>query len=317
MTAPPASEQPDVTEKKSLKARAKGLSDHGQRKLIETRAARSSVDTACAVYERDRDRNGGLLAGAVAFRAFTLVLPISLVLVTVAGVLVATKTGDTDAAIKALGVTGSLFESIKAAVNEAGRAWWLSLASAVFASIIVGLPTLRTLRAAHSVAWGQPIPPKISVIKGVLALLGIGTALMLTGTLLQSIRDRSSTSIVGMLVLSLLVHFGAWLGASILLPHGDAPWTSLIPGALLFAVGLQGLEIIVAVYLTPQIQSSKELYGPVGLALVIIGGLYMLARLIVAAAELNATLWERRQTIDSVLSAAADSSVESEAITRW
>jgi hypothetical protein len=56
---------------------------------------------------------------------------------------------------------------------------------------------------------------------------------------------------------------GLWLLVSSRLPHRDAPWTALWPGALLLA-------------------------------------LFFISRLVVAAAGLNATLWERRVRGSSV-----------------
>ncbi len=82
----------------------------------------------------------------------------------------------------------------------------------------------------------------------------------------------------------------------VLLPHRDAPWTALLPGAVLVAVGLEGLHLFGLLYLAPRLGRSSELYGSLGAATVILLWLYIIARLITASAFLNATLWERRQS---------------------
>jgi uncharacterized BrkB/YihY/UPF0761 family membrane protein len=47
-------------------------------------------------------------------------------------------------------------------------------------------------------------------------------------------------------------------------------------------------------YLVPKLGHSSELYGALGTATVILLWLYLLARLLVAAAFLNAALWDHR-----------------------
>jgi len=86
-----------------------------------------------------------------------------------------------------------------------------------------------------------------------------------------------------------------WLAASILLPHGDVPWTRLVPGALLVGTGAELMHVVSVYYLSGKLQSSSELYGGLGVAAAVLVGLYLVARLIVAAALLNATLWERAE----------------------
>ena len=62
---------------------------------------------------------------------------------------------------------------------------------------------------------------------------------------------------------------------------------------MLVALGTQVIHLAVVLYLAPKIGRSSELYGALGAATVILLWLYLLARLIVAAAFLNAALWAR------------------------
>lgn len=282
------------------RSRALELGEQYQARLDERRQAQPAVDVAVSAYEKDRACNGNLLAAAVAFRAFTLLLPVTLLVATIAGALVSARTVTAEGAVDQLGLKGAAFSTVRDAVSEAGKVWWITLVLAIVAAVAFGRPTLSALRKVHALAWGQPEPPKVSLVKGIATLLGIATALLVVSTLLQTIRDRPSSSAVGVVVLSMLVYFGAWLGASLLLPHDDAPWTALIPGALLFAIGTQAFQLAVALYLAPKLDSSRELYGPLGIAAVLLIALYLLARLVIAAAGLNATLWERHHSAERV-----------------
>jgi uncharacterized BrkB/YihY/UPF0761 family membrane protein len=80
-----------------------------------------------------------------------------------------------------------------------------------------------------------------------------------------------------------------------LLPHGDAPWTALIPGALLVGVGMGALNLVSVYWLSHRIQSASQLYGSLGVAAAILAWLYLVGRFIVASAMLNASIWEQRQ----------------------
>ena len=82
------------------------------------------------------------------------------------------------------------------------------------------------------------------------------------------------------------------------LPHRSTNWRDLLPGAVLVALGTQAIHLAVVLYLAPKIGRSSELYGALGAATVILLWLYLLARLMVAAAFLNAALWEARSEID-------------------
>ncbi len=97
-----------------------------------------------------------------------------------------------------------------------------------------------------------------------------------------------------MTLLLVVVYAAGAVWAMRLLPHGDAPWTALIPGAVLVGVGLQALHLFTVLYLVPRLGRSSELYGSLGAATVILLWLYIIARLFTLSAFLNATLWERR-----------------------
>ena len=68
------------------------------------------------------------------------------------------------------------------------------------------------------------------------------------------------------------------------------------PCALLVALGTEVIHLLVVLYLVPKLVVPRALRRT-RLATVILLWLYLLARLLVAAAFLNAALWDRR--IDS------------------
>jgi uncharacterized BrkB/YihY/UPF0761 family membrane protein len=95
-------------------------------------------------------------------------------------------------------------------------------------------------------------------------------------------------------LLALAFYAGIWLLITVRLPHGGTDWTALIPGALVFGIGIEVLHVVVAYFITPYAIAKQGTYGALGAAAALLFGLFLISRLIVASAVVNATLWERR-----------------------
>jgi membrane protein len=65
----------------------------------------------------------------------------------------------------------------------------------------------------------------------------------------------------------------------------------MVPGALLFGVGIEVLRLATTVYYVRQLASVNDLYGAMGFASVVLAWLYLLGRLIVVSVLVNATRW--------------------------
>jgi uncharacterized BrkB/YihY/UPF0761 family membrane protein len=68
----------------------------------------------------------------------------------------------------------------------------------------------------------------------------------------------------------------------------------LIPGAVLFGVGTEVINIVVAYVITPYAIAKEGTCGALGIAAALLVGLFLISRVAVAAAVANATLWERQ-----------------------
>ena len=78
-----------------------------------------------------------------------------------------------------------------------------------------------------------------------------------------------------------------------MLPHPPGlSWRAFIPGAALVAVGMEGIQLATVLYLSHKAKQVSASYGALGIALILLLWLYLIGRLIVAAAFLNATVWE-------------------------
>ena len=91
-----------------------------------------------------------------------------------------------------------------------------------------------------------------------------------------------------------LAFFGIWLWMEWMLPHGEAPLRALIPGAILVAVGIQAVHLATVLFIGAKVARASATYGSLGVAFTVLAWLYILSRIIVASAMLNAARWERR-----------------------
>ena len=66
-----------------------------------------------------------------------------------------------------------------------------------------------------------------------------------------------------------------------------------MPGAVLVAVGLEGLHLFTVYFLGPKLANATELYGVLGVVSTILFWLYITGRLVIGAATINASLYEQ------------------------
>ena len=253
------------------------------------------VDIAWTTGERDRATVGSVLAGAVAFRLFVYLLPLFLALLILVGLVIGldddapTRVGD------GLGMSAYVVRSVADASEQAHRNLWFLVPLALWAVYSAGGAAARVLHAVHSVAWGLP---RTRMRRGVLAagvtfLVALG-ALGAVG-LTQWLRAESPGLGVGAALVGILPFATLWLGVSWLLPHDRrAPWTALVPGALLVGAGVWLAHLFSVYVLANRVDKASSMYGSLGVAAALLAWLYLFGRLMVAGAMLNATLWERQ-----------------------
>jgi uncharacterized BrkB/YihY/UPF0761 family membrane protein len=112
---------------------------------------------------------------------------------------------------------------------------------------------------------------------------------------------RHHLAAVGLVVTlaDLVVYFLLALFAFSHLPRPEGTsWRGLWPGALLVGSGVTAVHVFLAYYLAGKLESSPSLYGTLGGATVVLLVLFLIARLIVSALFLNATLERLRSTSD-------------------
>lgn len=259
---------------------------------------------AVGAVRHDHHHGGGLLAGALAFRLFGALLPLALLISVLLGYAATVDRSAPREAGEALGIGPALLESIgESAKLSAGTRWSVAL-FALIALLWSAISAARAIRAVHSLAWegrvGQlrrPLPAALALLVAIAAFaIVIGAA----G------KARAELGAGGLLItIAAFAAFAAiWLGLEYLLPHGDADWRALVPGALLVALGTQLIHLATVLFIAGKIERASETYGSLGVAFTLLFWLFVISRVIVASAMLNAALaLERRPTPEEVLHA--------------
>ena len=227
------------------------------------RGAHPSLDAVFEMADRDVEVGGGIMAGALAYRLFIWMLPAALVAIAGLGYAADAAAVEPQDAAESLGLAAIVTSSIANSAESPSRSYALLVGIPIL--LVATRSLLRTLLVAHRLIWtdvrtGARKPTASLTLQLTVVLTAYLTTTTLTAT-------AGHASLVGR-VLSLVVvgiPYGAlWLLVAMRLPHGDAPWQALVPGAVVFGVGLMGMHTATALVIGPTAQSKAGTYGSLG-----------------------------------------------------
>jgi len=283
-----------------LVARVKGKLPQPDVWLARLEPARRRIpllDAGVEVVERDAEIGGGILAGALAYRLFIFFLPFAFMLVAVLG-LVADATGSTPREIsRDVGLVGLVTNEV-ASTADGHYSVWVFLASLLVLAYATRV-LYRSVAIVHALAWERSAAAAKTQWRP-FRLFGLALMVELTlAILLGAVRGHSlvddALALAGFVVLTT----ANWLCISMLLPHSDAHWTDLIPGAVVFGVGLLVVNTF-NLYILGRLQQQRtSTYGTLGAAAAVLLSLLLIGRLIVGSAVVNATLFQRRARVEA------------------
>lgn len=282
-------------EKLAERARARG--EAVVVRVEELRPRIPALDVALGAGQRDRRRGGSVLAGALAFRLFVPLLPFALLLVAILGYATTEDASAPASIASTVGMREATLTTIADSAKLSSGDRLGVIAFGVFALLVASVSAVRALRAIHALAWGMPLGHFPRALGAALAF--IGWAAVFFGLWALGGWARKTLGPAGIpLTISLLGGFFAlWLVVSMMLPHPPGlSWRAFAPGALLVALGMEGIHLATVLYISHKAEQVSASYGALGIALVLLLWLYLLGRLIVASAFLNATVWESHTT---------------------
>jgi uncharacterized BrkB/YihY/UPF0761 family membrane protein len=285
------------TEPRSLAA-----SLHAQLDDVRTRFDTASqtvpaLGAARQAYRHDVHVAGKVLSSAIAYRLFLWLLPLALTSAGILGFLSERDPAEPAEAADQLGLSAYVASSVADAAAQAEKGKWFLLIIGLVGLYSASAAASKALLVIHSLVWGEPAKP-VSGPKAAGGFLLAATVMIGLSMSMGLVRASAIGRSVLVELAVLAAAAGLYLGITLVVPHGGVRWTGLLPGALLFAGGVVALRLLTSLYLVHRIQRSSELYGGLGAAAVILLWLYLIGRLLVMAAVLNAALASRRATQD-------------------
>jgi uncharacterized BrkB/YihY/UPF0761 family membrane protein len=263
--------------------------------LDAARRRSPAIDAAVRTYERDRRAVGSVLAGAVAFRLFIFLLPLTLGVVTLLGVFEAVDDSGPEDLGENLGLSSYLIDSVATAARQSHKALWVLVPLSLWAVYTGGRAVTKVMRAVSAIAWNQPVTKAANAVGAAAAALGLAAAAMVLLAGLQAARHRSEGLGLGLALAAFLAFSGLWFVALYLLPRDPrASWAALLPGSALVGICAWLAHLFTVYLLAHQVDRAAELYGSLGVAAAILAWLYLLSRVMVASAMLNASWWEQQ-----------------------
>jgi membrane protein len=260
--------------------------------LDELGQRRKWFGTVLAVQKRYSELNGNYLASAVTLTAFLSIFPLLLVAIAIIGFLAAGKADFSADVIEYLGITGDARTSITNALNKAQESRRLASVIGIVGLLWSGLGLVAAVQYAINAAWQVAGRGWRDKLKG-LTWLGGAALLFATSFATSAVISVLPTFLAPLTTLAALsLNLGLWLWTFKVLSTRDIDWKSLLPGAVVAAIGLEILKAIGAFYVPWAVTSASALYGTLGVVFATLAWLLFFGRLVVYAAVVNVIQWE-------------------------
>jgi uncharacterized BrkB/YihY/UPF0761 family membrane protein len=261
-------------------------------RVEDARERHPSIDLCFKLVERDSTVGGGLLAGALAYRLFVVLLPAAVLLVSGIGVYAGAVDRTPAAVAKEAGLTGLVAAQVAEAASSNAR--WLIFLAMVPTLLYAIAKLYRSIVLVFAIVWeGSGRGVRISR-KGLGLFIAAMAFHFAAVELVGWVRRNDQYVGLGTLLVYVGLVGGAWLVVSTQLPHGDAGWRALVPGAALFGIGLLCVNVFNVYVTTRLVEGRADTYGALGVATALLFSLVLVGRLMVASAVLNASLYERQ-----------------------
>lgn len=273
----------------TLKARA----DATREQLEAQRSTNRAVDIGFGSVQVLQKSGGPLIAGAIAFRFFLFLVPCVFVLVMGFGLGADAAGADLHDVARRAGIAGIAATAIESGADASALARWMTFLLALVALLAGTRSLLKALVLAHALLWDVP-PVRIRhLLRAVVGAIAVFIGAVALLWVVHEMRTVSViTGVIG-LALYTLMPTGLWLWCSLALfpRRPGVTWLDVLPGAIVFGLGVEALHLVTVFYVTGAVQSKSAAYGAIGVALTILVWAYLVGLLVTYCASLNVAFW--------------------------
>ena len=256
------------------------------------RSSHASFEIGLSVFEGDAAIGGGLLAGALAYRLFVLLLPLVLLLVSGLGLYAGAADQSPDKVAEEAGLHGLIATHVADTASSPSR--WIFFLVMIPAVLYALAKLYRAVAIVHALAW-RGTARGIRISAAGIALLGVAILVDLGAVgLVGWIRRHSELGGVASLLVYFVLVGGTWLLVSRRLPGGEEGWSALLPGAFVIGVGLLLVNVFNVYITTRLVENRANTYGVLGIAAALLFSLVLVGRVVVIGAGLNASVHRHR-----------------------
>jgi inner membrane protein YhjD len=254
------------------------------------------------VVRKFGDDRAGRLAALIAYYAFFSIFPLLLAATTIVAYVVGDRSAQ-DLQDSALGQIPVLGTQVGGSVN-ALQGSPVAVVVGVALALWAGLACMQAVQDAMNEVWEVPrvaqpgfLPKRLRSL-GTLVVMLLALATSTTATqLVTLLPDLPGAARVGGIVVSVLINAAVFWVVFQTLAQGHQRWRQLVPGAVVGGVGYTLLQAVGQWYVNRTIKGASDTYGTFAVVIGLLSWLYLLAQLVVVAAEVNVVatrrLWPR------------------------
>lgn len=251
------------------------------------------LDAVLTVQDRVSAVGGGPLASSITLAGFLSLFPLLLVAIATLGWM---SSGDADLAaniVDDLGFEGEAADQVTETIAAAERSRQATSVVGLLGLLWAGLGVTGALQAAMNAIWQVSGRGPTAKLFGVAWLVGAG-ALFLTSMALGPVMTVfPGPAVVPTVAVGVLLNVLLFLWMFTALTNVHVPRRAHLPGAIVGGIGLEILKLISSFYVPRTVENSSGLWGSLGVVFATLAWLALSARLVVYAAALNVTRYER------------------------
>lgn len=253
------------------------------------------------VQQRFSDLRGNQIAAAVTLQAFLALFPLVLVAIAVIGFIAANGNDVPARVVSNLGLHGSAASSMTSAFQAAERSRRVTSIIGVLGLFWSGLGLVGALQSGCDQVWQVAGRGWKDKLWGLLWLAGAAVVFAASAALDAVVNVLPGVLAPLSILLALVVAIGLWWWTLKVLTDADVGWRTMLPGAVLGAVGFEVLKTIGAIVVPRTAASASQMWGTIGVLFALLAWLLIFGRLFVYANVLNVVLHEGEHGVETAV----------------